>query len=606
MSISNFCVSESASSKFVEELEKRSIEKSTQLSHKLEGLTGPQLSDESKEMLFKLERYRIDQIEQFFRENPKQESKHSDDEEQSIQDDDSTAEIRQTEAQQQHLLPTVNQLSKKRGSMFQIGLNQENKVNFKRYSAANDGIGKTLQQLKFTALTPQNNQLSSALNSKVTDLREPDSESDNESDCSSESEEIQDEPREGHTWQPVIRIHSQNGISNATKCKTIDIVTTAKANKQKWKEMKGKSPVFVVPVDERSDCSVDITYSGSCSLKPKLESARSELLDTNAISFNSEPIAIDVVVEKNRFWCNEVKEVNKDVDSEFRNDVKLSINQKTKGQFTLRLESGFFGVFVNLPLETFNDQLVLRPGMMFFVSEKRGFLIKDIGNRNCLKDESAVIYWATNLKAESVGSLKSFLLQKAESPSCSSSCSSRVRFSLKQSLQSFLRSQVEETDAKVVVLTKFKFVARHKMFKFEESVCLFEVDLKIKELEHCFHQKSNELRFGFQTVKNLSESGFIGIHPLESLKMDFQLKIRLKDESAQLSYDKAESSNLIDLFDGESKKAILFGRSDEVSGLFVQNGLFQSGNELFAQSKEFVLSSGTAIRVCNTVYRIDC
>lgn len=609
MSISNFCVSESASSRFVEEFESRSIEKGSQLSQKLQGLSGQQLAEESKEILFKLEQYRIDQIEQFFREHPKPELKDSE-EDQSAPDDESVTGIQRTEAEQQLRSPTANQANKKRGSMFQIGLNQDNKVNFKRYSAVNDGIGGALQQMKLTALTPRKSNALPTLNSQGADLKEPASESDAQSDCSSDSEvldeELQEQPEMSRQWQPVVKVHSQNGKVNGTKGTQIDLLQALKAGKAKWQELKGKQPVFVVPVAGRAECSVNIVYNATSSEKPKLESVRSELLDTNAISVNSETAGIDLVVERNRFWCNEVANIREDRDSEFKNDVQLQFSQKTPGQFTLRLETGFFGAFINLPIKSFNSRIALRPGMMFFVNDKRGFVVREAAGLAGFGEDAGSCYWATNLKAQSVGSLKSFLLQKAEIPSCSSSCSSRVKFSFKQSIQSFLKSQVEEPQTKVVVLTKFKFVARHKMFKFEESVCLFEVDSKVKDLQQCFSPKSGELQFGAATVKGLAECGFGGIHPLESLNMDFELKVRLTADGADLSYCHAEGGELIDLFDAEPRKSIAFSATADVSGLFVQTGLFQSGQEFFGQSKEFALSSGTAIRVCNTVYRVEC
>ena len=651
MSISNFCISESSNSKFLEDLEKETKSHAKDLQIRLNGLIEEELNEEKRSLLFKLEKHRIEQIEAFFQDNRSQSNVLENHGEISGSDKDEVEKNqKQTNEKEECTIQfsKFNPKEKKRGSLFATNLNSCIQNKFKRYSAVQDKIGDTLSKMGlqkwYHAQEEFKYEKNEEENSEANSIKKEDLESD-DSDEESTLLEIQ----RGDQFAMIKMVPLNNHKLEFSENKWINLVNLAKPNNgdeisescQNKNEMKG---FFLIDSTGFSDFEpspknhISLQTNRNIPELVKIQLSLNSIVEKNinSLFFNSTAkeimrvtadyleTAYDVSFQQNRV---QVKAKSSKVSEKswcLPNEIQLTLDSKNQNQFKLQIQRGFFGAFVNFPVESFNQKIRLEKGFVCLLDFKRGFLVSHVISK--LEDKSSelikliehenTIFVCGNLSPKNNVRLGNYLRKQSETPSCASSCSSNFSVSSQKLKQNFLRTILMEKNVNGVVLTKIKYLDRHRTFKSEKSYFVFEIEIENPEIKCLFGNLEGSFKFGKTENKKYENSGLAKLCPFYSLNLEYDFEVEFVDKKdvflRYLNPEKKDNliCDFLDVKNGEINFQKCNGKKSKmismnVNGFWCQLVKFIDGEDFFEGEFAVPISFGCIFRIANFVFKVE-
>lgn len=659
MSISNFCVSESSNSKFLEDLEKETKIHAKDLQIRLNGLIEEELNEEKRSLLFKLEKHRIEQIEAFFQDNRSQSNVLENQEDISGSDKDEVDKNqKQTNDEEECTIQfsKFNPKGKKRGSLFATSLNSCIQNKFKRYSAVQDKIGDTLSKMGLQKWY-QGQQDTNYLN--LEEFKDEKNEEENSEANSLKKEDLEsDDSHEESTFPEIQRsvqfamikvIPLNNHKLEFSENKLINLVNLAKPNNgeeinkscQNKNEMNGfflidstglsdfePSPKNHIPL--QTDCNISEPVKIQLSLNSIVEkninslffnSTAKEIMRVTADSLET---AYDVSFQQNKVQVKATSSKIREKSWCLPNEIQLTLDSKNQNQFKLQIQRGFFGAFVNFPVESFNQKIRLEKGFVCLLDFKRGFLVSHViskfedKSRELIKliEHENTILVCGNLSPKNNVQLGNYLRKQSEIPSCASSCSSSFSVSSQKLRKNFLRTILMERNVNGVVLTKIKYLDRHRTFKSEKSYFVFEIEIENQEIKCLFGNLEGSFKFGKTENKKYESSGLTKVCPFYSLNLEFDFEIEFVDKKdvflRYLNTEKKDNliCDFLDVKNGEinfqkcnERKSKMISRN--INGFWCQLVKFIDGEDFFEGEFAIPISFGCIFRVANFVFKVE-
>lgn len=565
MSISDFRVSESSSAKFKSDLDRMTEDLAAELAV---AAPGP-----SANALFVLEKFRLEQLERFLEANPPGLQAE-------LASRKSCAGV-DLPAQGGPLLalrPTVHAPAdpppRKRGSMFQTGVAKEKIAVFKRHSVA-----------------PLLSEKLGAFAGPLQDV--PSGSEGGGSDWGSDASDVEEET-EGGTAGKEGSVASDKLPLPAWSLKVVGVGEDGHLDSRnsylclqaqekeggKVQQVALKDKVAYLAVAQTLDAPLTLTLDCSA---PKDEASMScfgdNWSDWEAIRTGNDSTVLSYSLSDHSVRVARLPRPQQ--PSLLPNEVRITLDPSLPAQYHLELRDAFFGAYLQLSAARFHSRLLLRPGTMFLSGKSQGFLVKewtdcaaDPAAHHRLTSDSSTLFWAADLQLTDLSRMELGFRHAAENPSSSSSSSSQALFSLDDEIQAVLRRQFTDRRPFAVLLTPFKYLSRHKTYKFDREIVVFHLD---KTPDASFR-----LRFGPKKRQELTVAGFAGVCPLMGLRGDWDLTVGRTDNHLWLQYGAFEGNNapLTDLLDPKRPPNFLTDAGHPKGGLWVNVGLFEEGSEL--------------------------
>jgi hypothetical protein len=244
-----------------------------------------------------------------------------------------------------------------------------------------------------------------------------------------------------------------------------------------------------------------------------------------------------------------------------RKENRVSLSFGKEASFTVSVEEGHYGAFVNLGLEAFTQKLLLEPGMVLLTNEKKGLGVHTLISptersrkidliRTAMTCERTYFHCA-NLKLATLGQFMEMLKQrmaKAAASAVNWSQNSGANTALKQ----FFLPLLSANSSPIVVLTKVEFHQQYKLFQWKEKAIVFQVDLTDTEFEPYFEKpEPNSLDFlvGETLFKSQGETKFR--NPITSFLAPYDLLFSFCPEVERfcMSYPRQHPSEFCNLYD---------------------------------------------------------
>jgi hypothetical protein len=248
--------------------------------------------------------------------------------------------------------------------------------------------------------------------------------------------------------------------------------------------------------------------------------------------------------------------------------------------------------------------------MMLMTSKSHGFLVREVldsqGDHERLAGDPSVDLWCSNIQAADVAKLETGLQNVSDNPSCSSSCSSRVAFSLSEELQTHFKRKLVEQKPYVVVLAPFKYLHRHKTYRFDRAIALFEMGDGAQTT-------SNRFSLGPKSREKLVAAGLLANCPIWSMRIDLNAAVCRKDERLWIEYEGPSPSSgpFVDLFEQNPSESPHFtlglSKTDSEGrreGLWVNLALFAESHEHLEGRDPVRLSPGCRIQTSGYIYEL--
>lgn len=305
---------------------------------------------------------------------------------------------------------------------------------------------------------------------------------------------------------------------------------------------------------------------------------------------------------------------------------RVLFNFDRPGCFSVKIDSAFYGAFLNLNLASFDQNLLLEEGMVFLNNEKRGFGIQTIANssqiskklkilKELMNDDRCFIHCA-NLRQALLPNLCAFLKASFDPDSqfdiLKNTGSNRL-------LKKFFFHILSTASTPIIVLSKVEFHQQYKLFQWKEHCLVFQHDFTNTPFESFFDQPNlNQPSFTVGQSLFKSQPDIRLRNPLTNLMLpyDLQFTFHAQVDRYSLSYPGGSAQSFVDLFDPDScqlkwnsnasqSTEIDRNRLTEEEGVWVMLAKFDLFDELIC-AKHFVhLPFGSLVMLNQIVYFVS-
>lgn len=664
MSISNFCLSESSSSKFLDELTADTNQKMSELGVQLTDLSSEELQKRKVASLFEIEAKRIEKIEEFLRSLPSANKKTNPSSKFTENNDENVLQSFLNNEPQIEDIKKIVLKTKKRSSMFQGQLSQKNLASFKRYSAIPEKIGESLFKMDLPTQFILNHHGKNAINEENQILSDPNSSFN--TDISSENDEQSQNKNDEHEddislktditkQRPIITFLKQNEVDFPIKStEAIDIFSIFESDQ---KIAKVNQINFAI---DKKLFSFDLTNYGFAFEKNRIID---KISCEDAISLNDLTCSTDIHLissDKNNYKVNE-DSLNKEVSSsnyfcnlkcekvfdilaeksrvkvfhlpyeEFpkininQNNVKLSFFPRKYCSYNLKIEHGFYGAFVNLPIDRFNQNFKFEKGSILLIDQKKGFIVSEVFLKSSfeesastnkfddlLKDEN-MEFFCLNLNVKNIIAFVNYLRKSTENSSSLSCSSSFQPISVNALIKTFFHDFLAKNKENFIILRLVEYLPKYKTFRFGVSTLIFEMSCIADELKSFFTiKKTEKSSLGKYLCNEFKNIGFSELGFFPSLKFEFDFFIHIGADSVFFSYSQSVSKPAVCQISSKTGLNFSFQRrkldnnyqkAPDTRGFWVLPLLFNDFEEYFC-SENIEIDFDSVILVNGTVYWI--
>lgn len=241
------------------------------------------------------------------------------------------------------------------------------------------------------------------------------------------------------------------------------------------------------------------------------------------------------------------------------NKVTLAFN--TPEHFSVNVNEGQYGAFVNLPLDGFSQKLLLEEGMMFLINEKKGFGVQTIISgsesgrrgellRTALADERFYMHCANLRQSALPGFIAQLKLVHPESQDPSIDWNKNS--ALNSAFKAFFIPLLMNSANPIIVLSKVEYHQQYKLFQWKEKAIVFQIDLSGTVFEPFFQKvdcRYSDFDMGETLVKHQEEVKIRNPVTTFFAPYDLHFSYHPEVERFSLSYPGKEVYEFCDLWD---------------------------------------------------------
>ena len=239
-------------------------------------------------------------------------------------------------------------------------------------------------------------------------------------------------------------------------------------------------------------------------------------------------------------------------------DNRILLNFDKPNYFSVKTENAFYGVFANLNLASFKQNLLLEEGMVFLINEKRGFGVQTIVGptqtakklkilKEAIADDRFFIHCA-NLRQPLLSNLLSILKESFDPDSQFDPVKNTGNHSL---LKKFYSHLLATLSTQLIVLARVEFHQQYKLFQWKVPCLVFQHDFANTPFES-FFDSPNVDRPTFSIGQTLfkSQTEIRLRNPLTNLMLpyDLQFNFHSQVDRFSLSYPDGLGQSFVDLF----------------------------------------------------------